>query len=271
MALYPPEKNVKWIAIVGYGYVGKAMQQFFQRRYETIVYDEPAGIATTREEVNACDAAIVCVPTPKTADGHCDTSIVAEVVAWIGCPLIIVKSTVAPGTTDALALRCDKPLVFSPEYCGESTYWTPYDFHREVIETPFFIFGGPPPLTSRAVDLYLPIGGPVKRYVQTTALAAELAKYMENCFFATKVTFCYEFAEICRSFGADYNTVREIWLQDPRINPMHTAVFSDNSRPFGGKCYPKDLAAIVAAARAAGAVPRLLESVADINNRWTKP
>jgi nucleotide sugar dehydrogenase len=257
------------IGIVGMGYVGKAMCEFFERRYSVVGYDEPLGIGS-REKINACDCAVVCVPTPQADDGHCDTSVVESVVGWLETPLIIIKSTVAPGTTDRLVKQRGKPIIFSPEYCGESSYWSPYAFHTSVVETPFFIFGGNPELTRRAVDLYMPIAGPVKRYIQTTAVSAELAKYMENCFFATKISFCYEMAEICRAFGADYNTVRELWLNDPRINPMHTAVFSENSRPFSGKCLPKDLAGLIATAKASGTNPMLLEAVQAMNNEYQR-
>lgn len=247
------------------GYVGKTMGEFFERRYDIAYYDEPIG-AGSREEINACDCAVVCVPTPMADDGHCDTSIVESVVAWLDSPLIIIKSTVSPGTTDRLVQETGKPIVFSPEYCGESSYWTPYGFHTKVVETPFFTFGGRSDLTSRAVDIYMPIAGPVKRYTQTTALAAELAKYAENCFYATKIAFCYELAAICRAMGSDYNTVRELWLQDPRINPMHTAVFQENKRPFGGKCLPKDLSGLIVAANTFGANTTLLNAVQTINN-----
>ena len=103
------------IAIVGMGYVGKAMDRFFSRCYETVPYDQPLGVGL-RRDVNECDCAVVCVPTPQAPDGSCDTSIVEEVVGWIETPLVIIKSTVSPGTTDLLACTFHKPLIFSPEY-----------------------------------------------------------------------------------------------------------------------------------------------------------
>ena len=155
-------------------------------------------------------------------------------------------------------------MVFAPEYCGESTYWSPYSFHTEVKETPFFTFGGAPKDCSEAIDLYLPITGPMKTYHQTTAKVAEMAKYIENCFYATKIAFCNEIYSICESMGIDWNSVREAWLLDPRIHPMHTAVFKDN-RGFGGKCLPKDLNAMISFAVANGVSPTLLKSVWDSN------
>jgi len=243
---------MKSVGIVGYGYVGKAMTDFFFKHYSVMIHDPmyantgyQSGLTfTDQKEINRCNVGIVCVPTPMSETGRCTTEIVEEVVDWLETPLIIIKSTVEPGTTDRLKEKTGKRIVFAPEYCGESSYWSPYAWDRAVKETPFFIFGGDFKDTSEAVDFYLPITGPVKTYRQTTAKSAEIAKYMENSFYAMKITFCYEMACICKAAGLDYNEVRELWLLDPRINPMHTAVFAENNNPFGGKCLPKDITAL---------------------------
>ena len=102
------------IAIIGYGYVGKAMKKFFENHYELVIYDPPAGYKTTKAEVNECDVTFVCVPTPKSEDGSCDISIVEESVRWVDTELIIIKSTVEVGTTKRLSKNFNKDLVFSP-------------------------------------------------------------------------------------------------------------------------------------------------------------
>jgi len=265
----------KKIGIVGYGYVGKAMRQFFEGYYEVRIYDpilppKKHPWAATKERINECDVAVICAPTPALPDGRCDTSAVEESVRWVECPLIVLKSTVPVGTTDRLQDETGKTIVFSPEYCGESTYWSPYKFDTEIKETPFFTFGGSPEATSQLVGLYLPITGPVKTYRQTTARAAELAKYMANTYFATKIAFCYEFAGICKAVGVDYYQVRELFLLDPRVEPMHTAVFEGNARPFSGKCLPKDLNALIAFSKEAGYHPELLAEVQRSNERISK-
>jgi nucleotide sugar dehydrogenase len=267
------------IAIIGYGYVGKAMTSFFEGHYNVVVYDpyisgvlkSSSAVYTKRkEEINQCDVAIVCVPTPRDDDGKCDISSVEEVISWLETPLIILKSTVEIGTTDSLRKAHNKSIVFSPEYCGESSYWTPYAFHTDVKETPFFIFGGEQKDTSSCVDLYMPIVGPTKKYAQTSAVAAETAKYMENVFYAAKIMFCYEMNEICNLVGSDYNEVRELWLLDPRINKMHTSVFSGNDRPFGGKCLPKDTSALVSVAKENGYDANFLAEILKSNDRIEK-
>ena len=258
------QKMNKSVGIVGNGYVGKAMVNFFGDHYKVKVHDPAYEDSCSKSEINECDLALVCVPTPMNGGGSCDTSIVEEVFEWLKAPLIIIKSTVPVGTTDFLARKHGRNVVFSPEYCGESTYWSPYEFHTDVKETPFFTFGGEKEATSKAIDFYLPVVGPVKKYNQTTAKAAEMAKYMENSFYATKIAFCNEMYSICESMGIDWHETREAWLSDPRIHPMHTAVFKDR-RGFGGKCLPKDLNAVITFAEEAGEDATLLKAVWESN------
>ena len=79
------------IGIVGYGYVGKAMYNYFKGHYETIFYDPFIEGSCTKEEINECNLAVVCVFTPTGEDGKCDTSIVEEVIEWINTPLILIN------------------------------------------------------------------------------------------------------------------------------------------------------------------------------------
>lgn len=256
----------KTVAIVGYGYVGKAMYEFFSQKHRTIYYDPYVDGSCTQDEVNRADLAVVCVFTPAGDDGACDVSIVDSVIAWIQSPVILIKSTVAPGTTDAMKKKYGKRIVFSPEYIGESEYGTgKHNFNKSALNHSFVTLGGDARDTEHVADLIMPIFGPNKTYMFTDAVTAELAKYMENCFFATKLVFCYEFAQICKAFGANYHAVRECWLLDPRMESSHSAVFSYNAEPFSGKCLPKDLKAICAASRAAGYEALFLQSV-DSNN-----
>ena len=276
-------KNAKRIAIVGHGYVGQAMDAFFRDHYPIKILDPKyyfSGCSIPKAathpikyvsyepaDMNDCDVAIVCLPTQSTADGSCDTSLVEDAVRSLETPLILIKSTVSPGTTDRLMKETGKRIVFSPEYCGESKYWSEYKFHTDVKETPWFTFGGNAKDTAEMVSLFMKVAGPTKIYHQTDALTAELAKYVENSFYAMKVTFCYEIANVCEKLGVDYFKMREAWLLDPRINRMHTAVFEENDAPFGGKCFPKDVKAIVHASNKLGYSPKLLEEVLKSNQR----
>lgn len=256
------------ILIIGYGYVGKAMAELLSKLKPTIYDPYVFGEWVQEKKAENFDLAVVCVPTQMREDHTCDTSIAEKVIKEFNADLFLIKSTVTPGTTEMLEKETGKKIVFSPEYVGESTYFNPY-FPEKMIETPFIIFGGDRENTQRMVDFFLPIMGPAKRYLQMTSKEAELVKYMENSFFALKITYCQEFYDLCQKMGVDWHTVREGWLADPRINPMHTAVFKDK-RGFSGKCLPKDTNAIVEYAKKMGSNLTLLEATLNKNKFYTK-
>ncbi len=264
------------IAIIGQGYVGKAFKRFTENHYEIVSYDPAVNPKYDKRLIDSCDLAVVCVPTPPAKDGACDVSVVEDAVKKIDVPLILIKSTVVPGTTDGLSRKYKKTICFSPEFVGESKYFHPY--WKEIIESPYVIVGGEDGAASEIMAMHEVIMGPTKTYFRCTNLEAELIKYLENSFFATKVTFVNEFYEIVRKFGADWYRVREGWLLDPRINQMHTSVFWNNrsktaksdTRGFGGKCYPKDVSAIIKASQEVGYEPLLLKQVLKANTKFRK-
>ena len=104
---------------------------------------------------------------------------------------------------------------------------------------------------------------------QADAKSVEMAKYMENAFLATKVTFCNEMYDIAMALGADYNLAREIWIADPRIGASHTFVYEDN-RGYGGSCLPKDIVSITAQGNKHGVNTTLLQSVIEKNSIYKK-
>ena len=264
------------VGIVGYGYVGKAMANFFKDHYNVLVYD-PAYSPVTKDvdgisfvspgDINNCLFSVVCVPTPRADDGSCDLTYVNETFRWLDTDLIILKSTVDIGTTERLNESTGKNIVFSPEFAGESTYWSPYTFHTEIKETPFFIFGGDPTNTAKAVRIYMTVVGPSKTYRQVQSTEAEAVKYLINTFYALKITFCYEMNEIFKNLDLDYDRIRDLWIMDPRMNPMHTAVFFQNDAPFGGKCFPKDVSALVSFSKRIGYDADFLQEILSSNKR----
>jgi UDPglucose 6-dehydrogenase len=254
------------IGIIGMGHVGKAMRDLFCRHAEIVTFDTREHDDYPAAGLAACDLGVICVDTPEGAGGECDVSNVGEAIDRLPIGRVLIKSTVAPGTTDLLARSTGKEICFSPEYVGESSYYHPF-WAAGARDVPFVILGGPPSARHWLVDLLLPVLGPTKVYFQCSALEAEVIKYMENAYFAAKISFVNEFARICQAVGADWHTVREGWLLDPRIEPMHTAVFA-GSPGFAGKCLPKDLSAIIHASAAAGYDPALLAEVLASNHRF---
>jgi UDPglucose 6-dehydrogenase len=257
------------IGIVGYGYVGKAFYSFFKDHYETVIHDPAYIMSVTKEEINKCDLAVVCVPTPENEDGSCNTSIVEDTISWLTTPLILLKSTVEIGTTDKLIKTYNKNIVFSPEFAGESKYWTPDGFTTDVKQTPFFIFGGKKELCYKLIEIYTPITGPSKTYRVTEPINAEITKYVTNTQLAMKVAYCNEIYDLCEKLGTSYYEVRDLWLLDPRTTKSHTAVFT-GERGFGGKCFPKDTKAMVKLGDKVGVNLSILKTVLDSNEKMLK-
>jgi len=217
--------------------------------------------AENREAVNTCDVVFVCVPTPMADDKTCDTSIVEQAVAWIEAPLIIIRSTVAPGTTDRLCRDYKKQIVFQPEYLGETTA----HIFGDMAEREFVVLGGTPEAVSAAAQFYQNYYNSMVRFYFCDATTAEICKYMENAFYAMKVTFVNEFFDIAKVHGVDFNQLRECWLADTRISRDHTFVYPDN-RGFSGKCLPKDCNAIVKSCQALGYEPKFMQACLAIND-----
>jgi nucleotide sugar dehydrogenase len=264
------ERRAIRVGVVGLGRVGRATGGLFRRfGYEVTGWDRDGGDAYPGEGLARCDFGVVCVGTPARADGAADVSAVEEAVERLPVPRVLLRSTVPPGTTDALVERSGKRICFWPEYVSESSYHNPY-FPERVEDVPFVILGGEPGDRQWFVDRLIEVLGPTKRYFQCTAREAEVVKYAENAYFATKITFANELRRVCDAVGADWHTVREGWLLDPRVEPMHTAAFATEPG-FSGRCLPKDLDAIVAASRAAGYDPSLLAEVAETNRRLREP
>jgi len=198
-------------AIVGYGVVGRAMHALMK---DAVLYDTADGIPSDRHAVNSCEAPFVCVPTPSGADGSADVSCVEEVVSWLRTPLIVLRSTVPPGTTRRLAAEYGKRIVFQPEYLGE-THCHPY---ADLSARTFVVLGGERQDTEMLADIYSQFYHSSVRFCFTDATTAELAKYMENCYFAVKVLFCHEFRRLATTFSVSYNELRELWLADSRMS-----------------------------------------------------
>lgn len=278
------------VAIIGYGYVGKAMHKIFPdaMTFDTSAY--PSGHELSMKDhqdiINSeCGLAIICVPTPMQENWAgefkpVDTRIVEEVFRWLKTPLVLIKSTVPPGTTARLNERPyhvrqisggrTQVVCFSPEFVGEGKYQiTPWKYMdpTDPRTHEFVIIGGPKHARDQVADYFVNKLGPEKTYYLVDAVEAEIIKYMENSWGAMKVIFAQEFYDLCQKLGASYHRVREGWALDNRVERMHTAVFVDD-RGFSGKCYPKDLNGIVAKGNEIGVDMSLVKAVLRKNKSF---
>ncbi len=248
------------VAIVGYGWVGKAQHKLFPDAY---VYDPGMSIGVPHE-VDCCDVAFICVPTPCPSEGPLDTSIVESVIAWYECPLIVVRSTVNPGDCDRWAARYGRRIVMQPEYLGETTAHPLLDPKAR----PWLCIGGDPPDRRVVIELYQAAYNANVTIRQVSRREAEVIKLSENRAIAFKVAQCQELYDACEAAGVDYYTIRDaVYGDDPRLNLWFSFVYP-HQRGMNSKCIPKDVYAWAAWAESVGASASLTRSILERNTAW---
>jgi nucleotide sugar dehydrogenase len=261
------------IGIIGQGFVGSAIREGLDDYYEVLTYDKDSSKSRNSHEEVVSNSSIVfiCVPTPMRKSGECDTRILESVISDVenvdtkNEPVLVIKSTIPPGTTDRVSGLTRFDVCFSPEFLTEANSFQDFKNQTRII------VGGPRPATGKVKAMFrkpfpeIPI-------IKTGTRTAEMIKYFTNCFLATKVTFANQMYDICKSAGIDYDKVCEYALHDQRIGRTHLAVPGpDGDRGFGGHCFPKDLAAMIYFSNEImNENSDFLKSVEDSNNRYRK-
>ncbi len=224
------------------------------------------------EAANA-EVIFLAVGTPSREDGSIDTSYVESAAESVGEALrssqgyrvVVVKSTVVPGTTETVvrpALEAgsgktagrDFGLCMNPEFLREGSA-------VEDAMKPDRIVIGSLDAKSGAALAKVYAKSRCKK-LRTDLRTAEMIKYATNSFLATKVSFANELADLCDVFGGlNVDRVVEGMALDARINPR----FLKAGLGFGGSCFPKDVRALLAAGRASGYDSYLLQATLDVN------
>ena len=244
---------MKKIGIIGRGFVGSAVEFGFSAQTgcdaQIKVYDkDPAkSIHTLEDTVNKSDFIFLSVPTPSNEDGSMHLGILESVLQDIQVVnkrkdnIILIRSTIIPGTTTKLCKKYKKlNIVFNPEFLTERS--AKFDF----INQSRFILGGRKRNTARVADLYRWRFGDSVPCIETNFETAEMIKYMNNCFFATKVSFMNEMKLIADKSNVDWDLAVDGFVRDGRIGHSHLAVPGpDGKRGFGGSCFPKDIQAMI--------------------------
>ena len=245
---------MKKIGIVGRGFVGSAVEFGFSPQTgcdATVrIYDkDPSKSSNTLEEtVNESEFIFLSVPTPSNEDGSINLDILENVLNDISQvsrdstdSIILIRSTVTPGTTRLLQEKYIKlNIVFNPEFLTERS--AKFDF----INQSRFILGGDKEHTDRVGELMKWRFGSSIPIISTDFETAELIKYMNNCFFATKVSFLNEMKLIADRCNVNWDMAVEGFLRDGRIGHSHLSVPGPDGRyGYGGSCFPKDVQALI--------------------------
>jgi hypothetical protein len=269
----PAAKNVVIrkvrIGIIGYGMVGQAVEYGFSNG-EIRIYDKYKASDELEEVVKMSDYIFVCLPTPiKRDESGIDLSIMDETVKRITNQtsgtdkIVIIKSTVVPGTTKKYIDKYPETLFcFNPEFLTEQS------FLQDFINTDRIILGAENALVLRKVSSIYQGIMPKTPIYHTDSTTAEMVKYMANCYLATKVIFANEMYDISEKLGLKYEEVKEMVAADRRIFDSHLDVTS--MRGFGKKCFPKDLLALRGLAKKMKVNTDILDTVWKKNLRIRK-
>ena len=230
----------------------------------------------TADALAACDVALICVGTPSLPNGRPDVDGIARVGEEIGRRLnggdqpltVVIRSTVMPGTAEHVLLpalragadhRTRRPLrvAVNPEFMREGSSI------KDFEEPPIVLIGSDDEAAADAVAaLYATVQAPL---VRTSTRTAELVKYACNTYHGLKVCFANEMADLCDALGADAQEVMRIFCMDRKLNISEAYL-----RPgfaFGGSCLPKDLRALLWAARSQDLHVPVLSSILPSNEQ----
>jgi UDPglucose 6-dehydrogenase len=249
------------VGIIGLGVIGSAQADMFSK-HDLVTYDPARNSHYPAERLADCDFVMICVGTPEGEDGRADLSYLYMAATELPPKVpVVVRSTVPPGTTDWLFAGQGRLYCHAPEFMGENVLHS----WQSPSDVPYMIIGGEPEATVFFRDKFTRVFP--GKIVTCTARESELAKYAANLYWATRVTFVNEMALICKQFGVDYENVRNAWLADPRMTEPYTQR-AGYPPGFDGRCWPKDLSALIAASTDAGYEPGFLKAVADANERF---
>lgn len=252
----------KTVGIIGNGFVGESMAFAFSPISEVKIYDiNPLRTNCTLDEVHECDYVFVCVPTPMDFNGKQDISYIEEVFKYASNkPIYIIKSTILPGTTERLIDEYPKlKIIFSPEFLTERTA------KLDMLTQSRIILGGEYELTKQVEKLFN------ERFmnrhiIHTDSKTAEFIKYMNNTFFATKVSIMNEFYRLSNVLNVNWEGALYGFASDGRVGDSHLHVPGpDGKLGFGGTCFPKDINALINVAKENSVDMNVLEAAWKTN------
>lgn len=217
------------VGIIGCGVIGGVMKRWLEEHNSNcnvLCYDPPKNM---NDDLSIADVVFISIHIPTEENHTQDLSLLKELI--LKCPNvpIYIRTTLLPGTCDVLSKELNKEVHFMPEFLTERTAYN--DFCKQSM----IYTGNEELMKSIFVN---------KEYMMSTNLEAEIIKYSHNVFGAVKVTYFNGIYELAKKMNCDFETIRKGTLLSGYINAPHTMVPGpDGKTGYGGKCFPKDVAA----------------------------
>ncbi len=246
---------------------------------KTVVKTKRLEVTNRISDASSTDTTFITVGTPSRRDGSIDLTQVKKAAQELGTALhnkptyhlVIVKSTVIPGTTSstvkpALETASGKTIGGDLGLCANPEFLKEGSAIHDALHPDKIVIGTADKKSAKHLKrLYQRFyKGRLPHAIITTPETAEMIKYASNAFLATKVSFINTIANICQQIpGVDVDRVAEAIGLDPRIGPL----FLKAGPGYGGSCFHKDLQALVAYSRSLGYNPALLQATEDVNEQ----
>jgi len=266
-----------------YKKISRGISPFFEPELEKILKNglkKKLKISNDFSLINSCDFLFVTVGTPQNTNGSIDLSIIKKAISTIGeslkknkkKPIIFVKSTVTPGTMKKIILPIlekksnkkagkDFGLISNPEFLQESSAIKDTKFPHVVV------LGGYQTKFMKKAKMFFMKLHPNVPIIITNHETAEMIKYANNSFLATKISFINQLSNICQKIpGANIDDIAKTIGLDPRIGKL----FLNAGPGYGGSCLPKDMKALINFANISGINPILLNAVEEVNTKQLK-
>jgi nucleotide sugar dehydrogenase len=263
------------VGIIGYGIVGKATEHLFgscEQVEQVLKYDKYSSepeLSSLDDVLHLSDFLFLCLPTPfHSQTNRIDLSAFEEVLKEIDNnnkasnykQVVVIKSTIVPGTTARWEQAYpNTDFAFCPEFLTEAN-----NLFDSKNPSRFIVGASKQSVRSRVIDLHEGTFDSNPQIFETGPTEAEIAKYASNCFLASKVMFANEMSGLADHFGLSWNDdISKLVTSDPRIGDSHFQVSQDKG--FSGKCFPKDMVALLGLMEDLGVDSSMLKSVWNKN------
>ena len=262
------------LGVIGAGFVGGAVINGFNTpKVKQRVVDPKVSTSTIQQMVEeGTHLTFVCLPTPESANGSVDVSIVDQVLAELDKlaydGIVVIKSTITPDHLQRFVQDYDLRIVYNPEFLTEA------NAHNDFINPPMQILGGTwedCDVVERAYVEFSKVK--VVPTFKTDIVSASLLKYTINSWLATKVTFMNELYQLHNASGAEtsWEQFVDMLQRDKRVGESHLRVPGpDGKFGFGGHCFPKDTAGLLSYADKNNIDLSVLNKAVETNARIRK-
>jgi len=238
--------------------------------------DDRLRATTSYETVDDGDVTFLATGTPSRTDGSIDLGAVSAAAEMVGEALstlaagerhlVVVKSTITPPGVDEIRTALQRgfggdgeiELATNPEFLREGTAVADFQNPDKLV------FGTHSSWARETLaQLYEPLTATDVAVVETDPETAMMIKYANNAFLASKISLANDLGNICKEFGLDAYEVMDAVGLDDRISER----FLRSGVGWGGSCFPKDVDALIAAARNKEYNPQLLEAAVGVNDQ----